>query len=74
LPGSDAETLRANDAQELRETRIVSGATPFATSFQLFANKVLIWQPKAPLAVLIEDEFIVQMLRSIFYVLWNKSK
>jgi hypothetical protein len=58
----------------MRETRILQGGAPFATSFQLFANKVLIWQPKAPLAVLIEDEYIVQMLRSIFYLLWGKSK
>lgn len=70
LPSQDADILQSNDAKELRETRIMDCASPFATSFQLFANKMIFWQPKAPLAVLIEDEYITQMFRSIFEKLW----
>jgi sugar-specific transcriptional regulator TrmB len=73
LPSQEAEELKATDKKELRETRILNVKLPFATSFQLFANKVIIWQPKAKLAVLIEDEYIVEMLRSIFYTLWDIS-
>lgn len=73
LPSKDAETLKAKDSEELRETRILKDAAPFSTIFQLFANKVIIWQPKAPLAVLIEDEYIVAMLRSMFDLLWKSS-
>jgi len=73
LPSTDADALKLKDAEELRETRVLRAPLPFVTSFQLFANKVLIWQPKAPLAVLVEDEYIVQMLRSIFTMLWSQS-
>lgn len=70
-PGKDAQTLESTDADEMRTTRYFHG-TPVVTGFMLFANKVIIWQPKAPLAVLIEDEYIVQMLHSIFTELWKK--
>ncbi len=71
-PGKDADTLKTTDVQEMRTTKIFMGSVPFVTGFMLYANKVIIWQPKAPLAVLIEDEYIVQMLRSIFTDLWEK--
>lgn len=72
-PGKDAEALEQTEAKEMRTTRIFTGTIPFVTGFMLYANKVIIWQPKAPLAVLIEDEYIVQMLRSIFNALWVGS-
>jgi len=74
LPGEEAELLQKTDAEHLREIRIMEGLSPFNTAFQLFANKVIIWQPHAPLAILIEDEYIVGMLRSIFQFLWNHQK
>jgi sugar-specific transcriptional regulator TrmB len=74
FPFEKMEQTIKKDKNEFRESRILKEAAPFITSFQIFANKVIIWQPKAPLAVLIEDEFIVQMFRSIFYKLWNDAK
>jgi sugar-specific transcriptional regulator TrmB len=74
LPGEEAEELKKTDKKELRETRIITGITPFVTSFLLFGNKVIIWQPKAPLAILITDEYIARMLEGIFNVLWSNSK
>lgn len=71
LPGPDQETLQANDAKELRETRIFQGEKPFTSSFLLYANKVVIWQPAAPLVLLIEDEYIVEMFTVIYNTLWN---
>ncbi|HLM84071.1 MAG TPA: helix-turn-helix domain-containing protein [Candidatus Bathyarchaeia archaeon] len=74
LPGKGgAEILRPQDKEELRETRILKGAWPFLTSFQLFGNKVVIWQPKTPLAVLIEDQYIVEMMKSTFDWIWERS-
>lgn len=73
LPSEEAATLMPDDDKELREIRVVRGLVPFVTGFQLFANKVIIWQPKAPLAVLIEDEYIVAMLKSTFNHLWELS-
>lgn len=73
LPSEDTETLRLKDKEELRETRILKGAWPFLTSFQLFGSKVIIWQPKAPLAVVIEDQYIVEMMKSMFDLIWERS-
>lgn len=73
-PGKDAETLKAEDEQGMRTTKFFKGTMPFITGFMLYANKVIIWQPKAPLVLLIEDEYIIQMLRSIFNVMWEQSK
>ena len=73
-PGKDAEILKETDEKEMRTTRLFNGTIPIVTGFMLYANKVIIWQPKAPLAVVIEDEYIVQMLRSIFDALWGKSQ
>lgn len=74
LPSEEAELLKKDDAQELREIRIIKGLIPFVTGFQLFANKAIIWQPAGSLAILIEDEYIVAMLKSIFNKLWETSK
>ena len=74
LPGEEADTLHKTDTEHLREIRVIQGMIPFVTAFQLFANKALIWQPEGSLAVLIEDEYIVMMLRSIFQSLWNSAQ
>lgn len=71
--GEDADTLQETDAEGMRTTKIFKGSILFVTGFMLYANKVIIWQPKAPLLVLIEDEYIVEMFRSIFDVLWKNE-
>ena len=73
LPSVDSNTLAGRDEDQMRETRIMEGADPFPTSFHLFGDKVIIWQPKAPLGILIEDEYIVAMLRSVFEQLWEQA-
>lgn len=73
LPSAEAEILQKKDAKELREIRFLRGAAPFVTSFYLFANKAIFWQPMTPVAVLIEDQYLVAMWRSIFELLWEKS-
>lgn len=74
FPGEAAEIFKKRDKKELRETRVITNLDQFITSFYIFANKIIIWQPKAPLAVLIEDEYIVQMFKSMFDQLWEISK
>lgn len=74
FPDEDAIEFKKRDMEELRETRFLENADPFVTGFYLFANKVIIWQPKAPLAVLIEDEYIVAMLKSIYGILWKSAR
>ena len=72
--GADAEKLSADDASQMRETRLIKNMALFPTSFHLYANKMIIWQPKAPMALLIEDEYIVNMFKSIFTILWQQNK
>ncbi|MBP9762087.1 hypothetical protein KBD34_00545 [Patescibacteria group bacterium] len=73
LPHKTAQAIEA-DNDPLRETRFLKDFPTFITSFFLFANKIILWQPKAPLAVLIEDQYIVAMLRAMFFGLWQASK
>lgn len=72
--GDDASKLVVDDPKQLRETRIIHNMVPFPTSFHVFGNKVIIWQPKVPLALLIEDEYIVAMFRGMFESLWSVNK
>lgn len=72
-PGKDAVTLSETDDADMRTTRFFRGSVPFVTGFMLYANKVAIWQPKAPLVLQIEDEYIAQMHRAIFDALWKRA-
>jgi len=69
-----AQQIKSESTEQLRETRILKTPMLFITSFQLFGNKMIIWQPKVPLAILIEDQYIVAMFQSMFNVLWENSK
>ncbi|NTW89432.1 MAG: hypothetical protein HGB37_00780 [Candidatus Moranbacteria bacterium] len=74
VPGVIPDNLKSRDDREKRETRILQVANPFRSSFMLYANKMIIWQPEAPLAVLVEDIYIVRMMRELFDVLWIGSE
>ena len=56
---------------QLREVRYLETTPTFATSFHVFANKVILWQPVGATAVLIEDGHLVQMFKAIFAGFWN---
>lgn len=71
LPGETARALKERDKEELRETRILKSGEQFKSSFMLYGNKLVFWQPEAPLAVLVEDQYIVQMMREMFRLLWK---
>lgn len=73
LPGETAETLKKKDGEELRETRVLRSGEQFKSSFMLYGNKLVFWQPEAPLAVIVEDQYIVSMMREMFRLLWKNS-
>lgn len=73
LPSEEIKQIE-EDKDPLRETRYLKGLSPFQTMFQIYANKMIIWQPKAALAVLIEDQYIIAMMKSMFFGLWNVSR
>ncbi len=74
LPSADASTLKLKDRHELRETRVLKDSNEFVTSFQLFGNKMVIWQPRTPLALIINDQHIIKMMRAMFEMLWVQAK
>lgn len=74
LPGEDAKTLQEEDERELRETRILTNTPHFSASFMLFSNKLIFWQPKVPLALLIEDEYITETMNVVYEKLWAAAK
>ncbi len=71
LPSDDARELQRKDKEQLRESRIHLADDPFKTSFHLFSNKVIFWQPIGKLAVVVEDQYIYRMMKSIFNTLWD---
>lgn len=73
LPSEDARTLKRRDKEELRETRLFMSKQPFPTSYLLFGNKVVFLQPNAKNAILIEDTYIIQMMRAMYYFCWERS-
>ena len=74
LPGEDAKTLREADEWELRETRILTDTKHFSASFMLFSNKLIFWQPKVPLALQIDDEYITETMQIVFEKMWTAAK
>ncbi len=70
----ESKLIYDNQKEQLRETRFLSKDNFFHTAFQIFGNKVIIWQPKTPTAILIEDEYISKMFLNIFQMLWSSAK
>lgn len=69
-----AQVLKKTERTELREVKLIPKAYPFSASIQLSKGKAIIWQPNAPLAVLIEDETIVAMWHQLFEYMWSLTK
>jgi len=63
---------KKRDARELRETRFYPAEMKFESSYLLWNNKIALWNPVVPLAIVIEDEIIVKMFKEMFLGLWEK--
>ncbi len=74
LSGPEVKKLSSNNSTHLREIREFQTQLSFVCSFQMFADKILLWQPRTPLAILISDSYLVAMFKSMFYSIWNNSK
>ena len=72
FPSDDAKTLHDKDKNELREIRLITDMKPFSTLIMTYANKTILWQPHAPMAILIEDEYLSAMHESLFQYLWKQ--
>ncbi|HET9641288.1 MAG TPA: hypothetical protein VFP46_00355 [Candidatus Paceibacterota bacterium] len=75
LPASSvAENLRANDSDQLRETRFLPESLPIKTTFFLYGNKVVIvsLNKQLPTAVMIDDADLVDSMALFFEDLWAR--
>lgn len=61
-----AEKIKSKNEKSSARSEDIKKHNQFTTSFQIFANKAALWQPKAPLAVLIEDENLIQIFKGAF--------
>lgn len=68
------ENLKLNEFIDNRIIKIIKNFNQFKTSFQISQDVAIIWQPVAPLAILIEDKYIVEMFRSIFEFMWRQTE
>ena len=67
-------TLSPTDHEaKLREVRILKGVSPYETAIELFSNKVVFWQPKKLIAIVVEDEGFVEMISCFFNALWESA-
>lgn len=71
LPTKEGQVFVERAEEKYREFKILKSALDFSCSFQTFANKLIIWQPKSPLTIMIEDEYIVESMRGLFYSMWD---
>lgn len=74
LDDAEARSI-PTDVASLRETRIVAQGTgaKLPASFQVFGRNVIFWQPMTPVAVVLQDEYIAQLMRTTFELLWEKG-
>ncbi len=73
LPSDRGYYSKEENLRDGREVRYLDGVKDFLPSFHVFANKVVFWQPKVPMALVIEDEFIVTMIQNMFEFLWERG-
>ena len=73
FPG-DYTTQLVERKNDLRDIRYTKNIKQFVTSFYLLSNKIVFWQPKVPLAVVMEDEYLIAMFQSIFDHLWEEAE
>jgi len=72
VPADLTDEFLKNDEKELRKTKILE-SRDFSSSFMLFGKKVVFWQPEAPLAIVIQDQFIYEMMKVVFEKAWEQA-
>lgn len=61
--------------KQLRQTKVLDKKIEaFPASFQVFGHNVIFWQPHTPMAVVLQDAYIAQLMRGIFTLLWKRGK
>lgn len=68
--GYFADSKHQADRREVRYLEELDECTP---SFHVFSNKIVFWQPVVPMAVLIEDVYLVKMMSSLYDWMWGRA-
>lgn len=71
IPSKYVDKIIKDDEKELRKTKILE-SRDFSSSFMLFGKKIVFWQPEAPLAIVIQDQFIYEMMKVVFEKAWEQ--
>jgi len=72
VPSDYTDKFILDDEKELRKTKILE-SRDFSSSFMLFGKKVVFWQPEAPLAIVIQDQYIYEMMKVVFEKAWEQA-
>jgi len=76
MPRDRASEGIPSDHLLLRETRVIHPmhAKQLPASFQVFGKNVIFWQPVTPVAVVLQDEYLAQLMRTTFELLWQQGE
>ena len=66
--------MKKIDKKEIRETRFMPKESFFQSSFMIYSFKVVIWNPLADRAIVIDDKEVTVMFKQIFELLWKNAK
>lgn len=63
--------FKSEDQKYLRTTKFLPELFRIDSSFQVFGQKVVLWNPTTVSALIIEDYHSVQLFKSIFEMIWS---
>jgi sugar-specific transcriptional regulator TrmB len=68
--------LAKNDNPHITERRVISNIGAFAAAMQIYDNKVsyIVLKADRAIAMIIEDEAVAAMQRTLFEVIWSQAK
>lgn len=64
---------RDSDQKELREVRVLRGTSFAPCKLHLYDKKLILWEPQALFALVIEDGRVVEMINGLFDLLWQNA-
>lgn len=66
--------VKEKEEKTLRETLFLPVEFVGLPAFQIFNNKVILWNPSIPSALLVEDSEYVKLFKNIFESFWKQAK
>jgi sugar-specific transcriptional regulator TrmB len=75
MPNTSSAHTIPTDPSIYRETRVIPKQLTIniPASFEIFGKNLIFWQPHTPVAVVVQDEYITNLHREIFNLLWTQG-